>query len=84
VHTATVVSSPLAQRRRKLDDFLGKTVTRHRSTRCYKKNLGGEAGTVVLTGGAGGAVEEDGVDRETPLQWKKVLQNRLPSCTREH
>jgi hypothetical protein len=46
------------------------------------ENLGGEAGTVVLTGGADGTVEEDGVDWETPLRWKRVLQNWLPSCTR--
>jgi hypothetical protein len=35
-----------------------------------------------LTGGADGAVEEDVVDGETPLQWKKVFQNWLPSCAR--
>jgi hypothetical protein len=37
---------------------------------------------VVLTGGADNAVEEDGVDGETPLQWMKVLLNWLPSCAR--
>jgi hypothetical protein len=36
----------------------------------------------VLTRGADGTVEEDDVDRETPLQWKKVRQNWLPSCAR--
>jgi hypothetical protein len=41
-----------------------------------QENLGGEAGKVVLTGGADGAVEEDGADRnslqgfgETSLGW---------------
>jgi hypothetical protein len=38
---------------------------------------------VVLTGGADCVVEEDSVNGETPLQWKKVLQNRLPSCSRD-
>jgi hypothetical protein len=47
-----------------------------------QENPGGEAETVVLTGGADGVVEEDDVDGETPLQWKKVLQNWLPSCAR--
>jgi hypothetical protein len=37
---------------------------------------------VVLTIGVVGAGEDDGVDGETPLLRKKVLQNRLPSCTR--
>jgi hypothetical protein len=37
---------------------------------------------VVLIGEAVSATEEDSVDRETSLQWKKVLQNWLPSCTR--
>jgi hypothetical protein len=46
------------------------------------KNLGGEAGKVVLTIGVVSAGEDDGVDGETPLLRKKVLQNRLPSCTR--
>jgi hypothetical protein len=46
------------------------------------ENLGGEAGTVVLTGGADDTVEEDGVDGETPLRWKRVLQNWIPSCAR--
>jgi hypothetical protein len=32
-----------------------------------QENLGGEAETVVLTSGAGGTVDEDSVDRETPL-----------------
>jgi hypothetical protein len=30
-----------------------------------QENLGGEAGKVVLTGGADGAVEEDGADRNS-------------------
>jgi hypothetical protein len=47
-----------------------------------QENLGGEAGKVVLTGEAVDAAEEDDVDGETLLQWKKVLQNWLPSCTR--
>jgi hypothetical protein len=37
---------------------------------------------VVVTVGVDGTVEEDGIDRETLLQWKKVLQNWLPSCAR--
>jgi hypothetical protein len=37
---------------------------------------------VVLTGGANGAVEEDDINGETSLQWKKVLQNCLPSRAR--
>jgi hypothetical protein len=45
-------------------------------------DLGGEAKKEVLTGGADDAEEEDGDDRETSLQWKKVLQNQLPSCAR--
>jgi hypothetical protein len=32
-----------------------------------QENLGGEAGTMVLIGGADNAVEEDGVDGETLL-----------------
>jgi hypothetical protein len=36
----------------------------------------------MLTGEAVSAAEEDGSDEETLLRWKKVLQNRLPSCTR--
>jgi hypothetical protein len=47
-----------------------------------QENLGGEARKVMLTEEAVGAVEEDGVDGETSLKWKKVLQNQLPSCTR--
>jgi hypothetical protein len=46
------------------------------------ENLGGEAETVVLTGGANDAVEEDDINGETSLQWKKVLQNCLPSRAR--
>jgi hypothetical protein len=44
-----------------------------------QENLGGEARMAVLTGEAVGAAEEDDVDGETSLRWKKVLQNRLPS-----
>jgi hypothetical protein len=47
-----------------------------------QENLGGEAGKVVLTREAVGTVEEDCKDGKTSLQWKKVLQNRLPRCTR--
>jgi hypothetical protein len=39
-------------------------------------DLGGEGSNGVLTRGADGMVEEDGVNRETLLQWKMVLQNR--------
>jgi hypothetical protein len=39
-------------------------------------DLGGEARKGVLIGGANDMVEEDNVDRETSLRWKKVLQNR--------
>jgi hypothetical protein len=49
-----------------------------------QENLGGEAGTVALTEGADDAVEEEGINGETPLQWKKVHQNQLPSCARGH
>jgi hypothetical protein len=45
-------------------------------------DLGGEARKGVLIGGADDMVEEDNVDRETSLRWKKVLQNRPPSCAR--
>jgi hypothetical protein len=45
-------------------------------------NLGGEAREGVLTGGVDSTVEEDDFDGETSLQWKKVLQNWLPSCAR--
>jgi hypothetical protein len=41
------------------------------------ENLGGEAGKVVLTGGVDGVREDDDVDEETPLLWKKVLQNHF-------
>jgi hypothetical protein len=47
-----------------------------------QENLGGEVGKVVLTGKVVGAMEQYDVDGETSLQWKKVLQNWLPSCTR--
>jgi hypothetical protein len=45
-------------------------------------DLGGEGSNGVLTRGADGMVEEDGVNGETSLQWKMVLQNRPPSCAR--
>jgi hypothetical protein len=47
-----------------------------------QENLGWEVGKVVLTREVVGVMEQDNVDGETSLQWKKVLQNRLPSCTR--
>jgi hypothetical protein len=45
-------------------------------------DLGEEAGKGVLTGGLDDAVEEDNVDGETSLQWKKVLQDQPHSCAR--
>jgi hypothetical protein len=45
-------------------------------------DLGGEAGKGMLTGEADDTVEEDDTDRETSLQWRKVLQNWFPSCAR--
>jgi hypothetical protein len=47
-----------------------------------QENLGGEARKVMLTREAVSAAEEDDVDGETSLQWKKLLQTRLPGCTR--
>jgi hypothetical protein len=37
---------------------------------------------VVHSGAVDGAVEEDNVNGETLLQWKKVIHNQLPSCAR--
>jgi hypothetical protein len=45
-------------------------------------DLGEEAGKGVLTGGLDDAVEEDNVDGETSLQWKKVLQDQPHSCAK--
>jgi hypothetical protein len=47
-----------------------------------QENLREEAGKVVLTGEAVDTTKEDDVNMETSMQWKKVLQNWLPSCTR--
>jgi hypothetical protein len=62
--------------------FLRASGDRTSSYMLLQENHGGEVEKVVLTGEAVGAMEEDDVDGETSLQWKKVLQNHLLSSTR--
>jgi hypothetical protein len=75
--TPTVASASMACQRRKTEKKSRGNEPYTSEMMPLHENLGGEAGKVVLTGGVDGVREDDDVDGESPLLWKKVLQNHF-------